>query len=33
MSDEATPQRIDPAELDERLRDLRKRFDEFRGRL
>jgi len=33
MSQDATPLRTDPAELDERLRDLRKRFDEFRGRL
>jgi hypothetical protein len=33
MSDDARTVRIDPAELDERLRGLRKRFDEFRGRL
>ncbi len=33
MSDDAHRVRIDPAELEERLRDLRKRFDEFRGRL
>jgi hypothetical protein len=32
MSD-ATTRRTDPAELDERVRTLRKRFDEFRGRL
>ena len=33
MSDEAKQPQIDPAELDDRLRGLRKRFDEFRGRL
>ena len=33
MSEEAGSVRIDPSELDERLRSLRKRFDEFRGRL
>ena len=33
MSDDSAAVRIDPTELDERLRSLRKRFDEFRGRL
>ncbi len=33
MSDAANTTRFDPAELDEQLRGLRKRFDEFRGRL
>ena len=33
MSEDAQTVRIDPAELDERLRSLRTRFDEFRGRL
>jgi hypothetical protein len=33
MSDERGADRIDPSELEERVRELRRRFDEFRGRL
>lgn len=33
MSENETAPNLDPAELAERLRSLRARFDEFRGRL
>jgi len=33
MSEQRGAAAFDPSELDERLRELRRRFDEFRGRL